>query len=617
MSQGRYRIVQRLATGGMAEVYRARAVGPEGFEKDVCLKRILPQFARDAELVEMFKNEARLAAKLQHANIVQIFDFGEEDGAYYLAMELVEGRDLRGWLEAARRAREHFPIALAAFVVHEAARGLAYAHGRREAGQPMGVVHRDVSPHNLLVSRAGEVKVADFGIAKVASRAAATRSGVLKGKVGYMSPEQARGAKIDARTDVFALGVVLWELCARRRLFRGETETETLGLVLNAEIEPLHHLDPAIPEKLSRIAERALDRDLARRYASMDEMVRDLKMFLHSLPAEEVMAETLAAFLARIDPPASEGTSQTRRVSEPGTEPTMSAPLDLASAGARDPTRAAGVAAHPNALPAERARADVWAPIDTVAGAPTSMTRSEVRERATHARSTRRVIAAGAAVILLVGGAGALWWVVDAGDDSLPEARSAPRMSTSHPAKAAARAPAAQTGTPAPPRAPVTGGETPSGPRASVQARAPREHDTDEEAPPARRRGGTKRTQAIPRDDALDETSGAKSASTPDETAPATPSAVAPTPKAEAAVPAPPKPAPLPEAPGFIAVTVIPWAEIYVDGQRTAAMPRAGIPATPGVHQVRLRNRERGYDRTFDVRVVSGERVELVKEIDD
>ena len=362
MSSGRYRLIKRIAQGGMAEVYRARATGAEGFEKDVCVKRVLPHFARDADFVEMFKNEARLAAKLQHANIVQIFDFGEEGGTYYIAMEFVDGRDVRGWLDLARRGHHKLPVGLAAFIAQEAARGLGYAHQKREGGQSLGIVHRDVSPHNVLISRSGEVKIADFGIAKAASRAAATRSGVLKGKVAYMAPEQARGAKVDARTDIFALGVVLHEMLTGSRLFQGDTETETLGRVLYGDIPSPSTLSADVPPTLDAIVMRALERDPSKRYAAMDELGRELSRFLFTLPHEQATVEGLCTWLSALEPPETpEHTAQTRLSSDPGTEPTGSAHEVLLRGDAMDATRAAarvdtGSSARPT-KPARGARA--------------------------------------------------------------------------------------------------------------------------------------------------------------------------------------------------------------------------------------------------------------------
>ena len=206
-----------MALGGMAEIYRAKTLGAAGFEKEVVLKRILPQFSADQEFVQMFIEEARVASKLQHANIVQILDFdrarlgGERDESYYLAMELVEGRDLRSLFKEGVRVGKPLPVEQALFCVAEALRGLHYAHTRQESGTPLAIVHRDVSPQNILVSYAGEVKISDFGIAKAAARASITSNGMVRGKLTYMSPEQVTGQPLDLRSDVYSMGVVRWE----------------------------------------------------------------------------------------------------------------------------------------------------------------------------------------------------------------------------------------------------------------------------------------------------------------------------------------------------------------------------------------------------------------------
>ncbi|HET9037469.1 MAG TPA: serine/threonine-protein kinase, partial [Myxococcaceae bacterium] len=213
---GKYVVRRKLAEGGMAEIYLAAALGPEGFEKDVVIKRVRPGLAGDPEFVRMFIAEARVASRLNHANLVHIFDFDKHEDTYYLAMEYVRGHSL--W-ELRRRRQERgvaIPPMLVAQIGMEVARGLAYAHRLTDGGHSLNLVHRDVTPHNVLLSFDGAVKLTDFGIAKAGGRA--TTSGMLKGKFAYMSPEQARGDALDARTDVFALGVTLWELLTGARL---------------------------------------------------------------------------------------------------------------------------------------------------------------------------------------------------------------------------------------------------------------------------------------------------------------------------------------------------------------------------------------------------------------
>jgi serine/threonine protein kinase len=233
---GKYSLQERIAVGGMAEIYRAKTFGAAGFEKDLVLKRILPQFSSDDDFVRMFIDEARIAAKLQHPNIVQIFDFDcaqmADGDSYYIAMELVEGRDLRHLLKEGVRKNLPLTIPQCVHIAIEALKGLHYAHTKSDSDhRPLNIVHRDVSPHNILVSHTGDVKISDFGIAKAAARASATSNGMVKGKLAYMSPEQVTGQSLDRRTDVFSMGICIYEMLTRTRLFVADSETETINRV--------------------------------------------------------------------------------------------------------------------------------------------------------------------------------------------------------------------------------------------------------------------------------------------------------------------------------------------------------------------------------------------------
>jgi serine/threonine-protein kinase len=242
---GKYQLLERLAVGGMAEVFRARAVGAAGFEKDIAIKRILPQYSEDENFVRMFIDEARLAAQLQHSNIVQIFDFDQVEGSYYIAMELVDGCDLRRLQQ-----RRRLPVQVSLYVAVQTLKGLHYAHTKAAGGQPLGIVHRDVSPQNILLSQSGEVKLSDFGIAKARARASSTSTGVIKGKICYMSPEQAAGRPLDHRTDLFAVGVVLFESLTGKQLFDGDSEMEMLSLVQRCVIPPPRQVNRDIPPEV-------------------------------------------------------------------------------------------------------------------------------------------------------------------------------------------------------------------------------------------------------------------------------------------------------------------------------------------------------------------------------
>jgi tRNA A-37 threonylcarbamoyl transferase component Bud32 len=297
---GKYRLVEPLASGGMADVWRAEVIGAEGVVKEVALKLVRGEQQARSDFVRMFVEEARLACRLSHANVVQVFEFDQCDGQYYLAMELVRGHHLGRVVERARELGLRLGLPRALHVCAEAAKALAYVHRASEGGRPLGLVHRDVSPHNLLVSFEGEVKLADFGIARAMGLAGLTEPGTLKGKAAYMAPEQAGGGPVDARADVFALGVVLWELCAGRRLFVRDSEAATLAAVLSGPPpSPPSAWNEDVPAALDAVVLAALERDPARRTASAEELEAaltglllaetrqpqdwDLRAFLHRL----------------------------------------------------------------------------------------------------------------------------------------------------------------------------------------------------------------------------------------------------------------------------------------------------------------------------------------------
>lgn len=274
-------MVDEIGVGGMASVHLARMDGPGGFQKWVAIKRIHPHLVEDDQFVDMFLDEARIAAGINHANVAQVFDLGKDDNTYWIAMEYLHGEPLREVMRQAEERRMNITPELAARICADAAEGLHAAHELRgKNGQLLGLVHRDVTPHNLFVTYDGYTKVVDFGIAKVADRLASTRAGTLKGKLAYMSPEQVRGADVDRTTDVFALGVVLWELTTNQRLFRMDTDLDTLEKVQACIVPPPSSIIRGYPPGLEQVVLKALAKNKKDRYATAREFSRALQGFL-------------------------------------------------------------------------------------------------------------------------------------------------------------------------------------------------------------------------------------------------------------------------------------------------------------------------------------------------
>ena len=283
--QQRYRVIERIAAGGMAEVFRAESAGLEGFKKKVAIKRVLPSLAGKKEFIGMFLDEARLSAHLGHSNCVQVFDIGQGDDTYFIVMEMVDGADLKGVIQYMRQIGRLFPTEEACLICVRICEGLTYAHELRDdKGVPLHIVHRDMSPPNVLMTRYGEVKIADFGLAKANSQLEESQPGIIKGKFGYLSPEAALGQAVDHRTDIFAVGIILWEMLAGRRLFQGETDLETVRQVQRAEVPDIRIYNPAVPDSVAHVLGRALARDPHARYQTARELGYDLNAVLFSLP---------------------------------------------------------------------------------------------------------------------------------------------------------------------------------------------------------------------------------------------------------------------------------------------------------------------------------------------
>ncbi|MGK0359722.1 MAG: serine/threonine protein kinase [Bradymonadia bacterium] len=283
MAEQKYQIIRKLDAGGMAEVWQGKASSLRGFEKLVAIKRILPGLAENKKFISMFLDEARLSLYLNHANIVQTFDIGMSADAYFIVMEWVDGPNLRAVLETCNALGFRMPVEQATFIASEICKGLSHAHNRKDPkGRPLNIVHRDVSPPNMLLSRDGEIKIVDFGLAKAASQITSTDPGVVKGKFSYLSPEAAHGRNVDSRADVFAVGAVLYEMLAGRKLFYGESDLQTVELVRRAQIPPITQYNNTVADDLNVVLLKALARDPRDRYQTAEALGHALSRFLFS-----------------------------------------------------------------------------------------------------------------------------------------------------------------------------------------------------------------------------------------------------------------------------------------------------------------------------------------------
>ena len=280
----RYTISERVDQGGMAEVFRGVAESIQGFKKSVAIKRILPSLTKNDKFVSMFLDEAKLSLYLQHANIVQVFDIGVTENSYFLVMEFVDGCNLKALLERLKHKNRRMEIGHAIYLMIECCKALNYAHHAEdpETLEPLGIVHRDISPPNILLSKMGEIKLVDFGLAKANSQIESTDPGVVKGKFSYLSPEAASGTEVDARADIFAVGILLWEMFTGRRLFYGDTDYQTVELVRQARIPSMAALNPDIEPELEGIVRKSLERNPSQRYQSAADLGDALSQYLFS-----------------------------------------------------------------------------------------------------------------------------------------------------------------------------------------------------------------------------------------------------------------------------------------------------------------------------------------------
>ena len=332
---GKYLLIDQLAKGGMAQLFRAKIIGIEGFEKLIAIKMILPQLAKEQELVSSFIDEAKLAALLNHQNIVQIYDFGSMGDSYFISMEYLLGNDLRAISNKAREKNMPLSLEYALYIVSRVCSGLAYAHELKDfQGKSLNIIHRDISPQNIFVTYQGDVKILDFGIAKAASRSTATQYGMIKGKVAYMSPEQATGKTVDKRSDIFSTGILLYELITNSKMFTGTNTIEILTKVRDVEYQSPQSIAGGLHPKVYGILDRALAKKPERRYQSCNEMLADLEECIVALglrPSSWGLAQYMQALFANEMAAGGQVVreiSDSREVEEAETEKTEKAPLE-------------------------------------------------------------------------------------------------------------------------------------------------------------------------------------------------------------------------------------------------------------------------------------------------
>jgi serine/threonine protein kinase len=571
---GKYYLVDKIAVGGMAEIFKARTFGHGGFENLFVVKRILAHMSDNEQFVQMFLDEARVTALLQHANVVRVWEFGKIASNYFLAMDCVEGKDSKLILRKLFERRKMLPREFAVYIAMEAAKGLDYAHKKStNAGQALHIVHRDVSPSNILVSYAGEVKVADFGIVQASTVVETQTKGTLKGKIEYMSPEQALGQDLDRRSDIFSLGIVLWEMLTGRRAFKTDNEVKTLDKVRNVEIERAAVVNPAVPARLSDIVARCMEKDPADRYQDARELHSDLLSFLYPATPDvvqqslahfmqELFAEEIATERARVE----EGTRVAREMHE--AEPTVDLQEDWEEnqRGNSSPT----VAPAPPAAPASK--------LPLVLG----------------------LLALGAGVLAI---GGAALYVLNRQPETVVVEKEAPVPPTSVSLKVS----------------PVAGAITVDGQDCGtalslVKALTPGKHTFAVKAEgyePWSDEIEVEEGEKLRMDARLVALKKAAAPPPPRETPRETPREVAPPPPKPppTQVQAPPPEAPPAEKPkGKLNVNVSGgWADIYVDGKKAGTTPLIGYQLPAGTYMVRAKNDAAGLDTSKSVTVKPGE----------
>ncbi|ADO75417.1 serine/threonine-protein kinase [Stigmatella aurantiaca] len=568
---GKYRLLKLLATGGMGEVFLARQEGPAGFAKTVVIKRMLPHLGRDPKFVEMFLNEARLAAELSHPNIVQIFELGEHGGTYFLAMEFIHGVNLRTLKRRMDERHLEVPAGFAAWICAQALKGLHYAHTlTNEAGASMNVVHRDVSPDNVLVGFNGTVKMVDFGIAKASTSLSTTNAGTVKGKYAYMSPEQLSGQKADPRTDVYAMGIVLYEFITGGRPFQGPSEGALVRSILQDTPKPPREIRPELAPELEEISLRAIARNPQERFPSAESMAvalegyalgagamtqQKVKNLLRALFGEE--ADIISAVSTR---PKSGGSLN----ASPGAAQVGSASVSTGTSSALKKTGDAPQQTSSQWVNVDLSThftvsiAEVPVPVSSAALSPAPAPAPPPPSQPTR-RFAPWLVAGGGAVALLVG-AGLTLPALRDSSGAAPARVSLQTLPLAGP-NSPPPVPVAVDVAPMPPEAPAEAVPAPAPPAPETQAAA--EADSDEQAPPS--------------------------------------------PEKRAA-----RPAAKPSS-GTVSLRVNPWAEVLYAGKSLGVTPMAPFELPSGTHTLTLVNQDLDVKRK--VRVVVPARREVVLRI--
>jgi serine/threonine protein kinase len=563
-----YVLTELVASGGMAQVYRGKALGPGGFEKTVAVKMIHPHLSADRDFIDMLIDEAKLTARLTHPNIAQTIDFLEDKNRYFLVMEYIDGQNLRRILKRAEELGRPLTFPDAALIALGAASGLGFAHSRMdEDDRHLGIIHRDVSPQNILVSYEGDVKLVDFGVAKAAGRLSVTQTGVLKGKFAYMSPEQADGQALDHRSDIFSLGVVMYELFTGNRLFQGDSDISTLRRVREARVEPPRKTCPEIPEELEAITLRCLAREPGERYQAAARLRDELQLFL-SRAGYFQSFQTLGRYLR-------ETFSEERKRNRKEEEKEFKKYL-TESESESAPSSSSLIGTTPLLLPG-------------------SAEKDATRKLAEKASPRLKLVFAGLAIALL---AAAGFWAYQRfpGSGSGP-APAAPRPVIATPPVNPPAPPPEVVPPPAEQKPPPVVSAIP----AEIKTPVPPEKRTLPPVvfPPAPepRPIEVVRPQpdvVLPSEDLNPEVK--------PRTAVKTLVVVTPT-RSEV-----PVPARAPAEPGILALNVLPWAMVFIDGEKKGRnTPIISLELAPGYHSVRIINTELKVDRTVPFEIKTGE----------